>query len=47
MDNENKIVQMPQRQEQMPNEQPSELEIRAQNEIAMLQQTAMKKQMQA
>ena len=51
MDNEQKIVPMPQReqtQEQMPpNTQPSELEIRAQNELAMLKQTAMKKQMQA
>lgn len=37
--------QMP--QEQMPNTQPSELEIRARNEMAMLKQTAMKKQMQA
>ena len=57
---ENKIVQMPQREqmppmeqtpqeEQMPmqNSQPSELEIRAQNEMAMLQHTAQKKQMQA
>ena len=45
---ENKVVQMPQR-EQMPveNSQPSELEIRAQNEMAMLQRTAQKKQMQA
>ena len=55
MDNEQKIVPMPQRenmQEPPPNVQPtegqpSELEIRAQNEIAMLKQTAMKKQMQA
>lgn len=50
MDNE-KIVPMPQReqtQEQMPpNTQPSELEIRAQNELAMLKQTALKKQIQA
>ena len=37
--------QMP--QEQNPNTQPSELEIRAKNEIAMLQQTAMKKKLQA
>ena len=57
---ENKIVQMPQREqmppmeqtpqeEQMPmqNSQPSELEIRAKNEMAMLQHTAQKKQMQA
>ncbi len=45
---ENKVVQMPQR-EQMPaeNSQPSELEVRAQNEMAMLQHTAQKKQMQA
>ena len=48
---QNKIVQMP--QEQMaqapmePQSQPSELEIRRQNEIAMLQHTAQKKQMQA
>ena len=36
-------------QEPIPQEQtpPSELEIRKQNEIAMLQQTAMKKQMQS
>ncbi len=33
--------------EQTPNEQPSELEIRARNEMAMLNQTAQKKQMQA
>jgi hypothetical protein len=60
-DKENKIVQMPQREEmtnteQMPPEeavtenapsQPSELEIRARNEMAMLQRTAQKKQMQA
>lgn len=55
MDNEKeKIVQMPQR-EQMPTEEvvtdnatpPSELEIRAQKELAMLQHTAQKKQMQA
>lgn len=48
---QNKIVQMP--QEQMapapmePQSQPSELEIRRQNEIAMLQHTAQKKKMQA
>ena len=54
MDNENKIVPMPnqaptqeQPQAPMPNAQPSELEIRAQKEIEMLKQTAMKKQMQA
>ena len=51
MDNEQKIVPMPQREQpqaQMPpNAQPSELEIRAQNELAMLKQTALKKQMQA
>ena len=53
MDKENKIVQMPQAeqpQEPMPveqNSQPSELEIRARNEMAMLEQTARKKQMQA
>lgn len=42
--------QMPEEQtpqEQMPNTQSSELEIRARNEMAMLKQTAMKKQMQA
>ena len=45
---ENKVVQMPQK-EQMPvgQSQPSELEIRAQNEMAMLQRTAQKKKMQA
>ena len=50
----NNIVQMPPN-EQMPPEavqgneptQPSELEIRAQNELAMLERTAQKKQMQA
>ena len=54
MDKENKIVPMhPQEQqaqapqEQMPNAQPSKLELRAQQEIAMLKQTAMKKQLQA
>lgn len=43
-----KVVQMPPN-EQMPTQEqtPSELEIRAQNEMAMLQQTAQKKQMQA
>lgn len=34
-------------QKQTPNTQPSELEIRARNEMAMLEQTAKKKQMQA
>ncbi len=45
---DNKVVQMPQNQ-QMPvqNSQPSELEIRAKNEMTMLQHTAQKKQMQA
>lgn len=50
-----KIVKMPNRAEeqtqapteQTPNAQPSELEIRARNEMAMLEQTARKKQMQA
>ena len=49
-----KVVQMPQREgmpmEQMPSgnvQQPSELEIRAKNEMAMLEHTARKKQMQA
>lgn len=54
-DKENKVVQMPQREQEPPEEviadnatsQPSELEIRAQNEIAMLKHTAQKKQMQA
>jgi hypothetical protein len=45
--NEKKIVQMPQAQEPMPNAQPSELEIRRQNELAMLEHTARKKQMQS
>lgn len=45
--NEEKIVQMPQAQEPMPNAQPSELEIRRQNELAMLEHTARKKQMQS
>ncbi len=39
---EDNVVQMP-----MEQSQPSELEIRAQNEMAMLQRTAQKKQMQA
>ena len=51
MEKENKVVQMPQEQaptqEQTPNAQPSELEIRARNEMAMLEQTAKKKQMLA
>ena len=48
-----KIVKMPGKaeeqmpQQQTPNAQPSELEIRARNEMAMLEQTAMKKQIQA
>lgn len=50
-----KVVQMPQREQMPPEEtvadnatsQPSELEIRARNEMAMLQRTAQKKQMQA
>ena len=54
-DESQKVVQMPQT-EQMPvqdnvpmaeGKQPSELEIRAQNEIAMLKHTAQKKQMQS
>ena len=54
---ENKIVRMPQNKQQMPQEQvpmeqtpnaqPSELEIRARNEMAMLEHTARKKQMQS
>ena len=46
---ESNVVQMPQSQgEQMPmGGQPSEIEIRAQNEMAMLERTAKKKQMQA
>ena len=49
---DNKIVQMPPQQAQapqepIPNAQPSELEIRRQNELAMLEHTARKKQMQA
>lgn len=52
MEEKKKPMAMPpeEAEQQMPqNEQrqPSELEIRAQNEIAMLQQTAKKKQMQA
>ena len=54
MNEKDKIVRMPQVEEQpptqvpqTPNAQPSELEIRAQNEMAMLKQTALKKQMQA
>ena len=54
MNEKDKIVRMPQGEEQpptqvpqTPNAQPSELEIRAQNEMAMLKQTALKKQMQA
>lgn len=50
-----KIVQMPQREQMSPEEvvadnatsQPSEIEIRAKNEMAMLQHTARMKQMQA
>ena len=53
-----KVVQMPQREQAPPTEdaintappeasQPSELEIRAKNEMAMLQHTAQKKKMQA
>ena len=48
--NEEKIVQMPQEQapqEPIPNAQPSELEIRARNEMAMLEHTVRKKQMQS
>ena len=48
--NDEKIVRMPQRQapqEPMPNAQPSELEIRARNELAMLEHTVKKKQLQA
>lgn len=47
---ENNVVQMPQREQmtpQMAERQPSEIEIRRQNEIAMLQKTAQKKQAQA
>ena len=52
-ENDKKIIKMPQAQvptqEQVPQEQPdiqpSELEIRARNEMAMLEQTARKKQM--
>ena len=50
-----KIVQMPQREQMPPEEvvadnatsQPSEIEIRAKNEMAMLEHTARMKQMQA
>ena len=47
---ETQMQQAPQEQmpeEQVPQSQPSELEIRARNEMAMLKQTAMKKEMQA
>lgn len=53
---ENKIVRIPHNkqqthgqmeQEQEPNAQPSELEIRAKNEMAMFKHTARKKQMQS
>lgn len=44
METKDNVVQMPQEQAQGP---ASELEIRAQKEMAMLQQTAKKKQMQA
>lgn len=47
MENEEKIVEMPQGQPQEPNAQPNNLLQRAKNEIAMLKQTAMKKQLQA
>lgn len=57
MENDKKIVPMPQNegqqaqgqmpQKQMPPSQPSELEIRARNEMAMLEQTKLKKQLQA
>ena len=48
METKDNIVQMPQEQAQGPAQAPaSELEIRAQKEMAMLQQTAKKKQMQA
>ena len=47
MDNEEKIVEMPQGQPQEPKAQPNNLLQRAKNEIAMLKQTAMKKQLQA
>ena len=44
---EAQMTQEPMPQEQTPNTQPSEIEIRARNEMAMLEQTKMKKQMQA
>ena len=44
METKDNVVQMPQEQAQRP---ASELEMRAQKEMAMLQQTAKKKQMQA
>lgn len=48
MEKENNIVQMPRANGQgAPQEQASELEIRARNEMAMLERTAQKKQMQA
>jgi hypothetical protein len=51
MEDNKKILAMPPNESgQMPQDeqkQPSELEIRAQNEMAMLEQTARKKQMQA
>jgi hypothetical protein len=40
-------MQNPQQMPMAENKQPSELEIRAQNEMAMLERTAQKKQMQA
>ncbi len=40
-------TQAPMPQEQTPNAQPSELEIRARNEMAMLEQTKLKKQLQS
>ena len=52
MEKENKLMrlfkgQKNKNQEQMPNSQPSEVEVRARNEMAMLEQTALKKQMQS
>lgn len=49
MENENKIVSMPQNQEQMPPEQAqlTELEVRAKTEMAMFEHTKKKKQMLA
>lgn len=59
MDKENKVIKMPPQNEEQAaptppeqpiestNAQPSELEIRARNEMAMLEHTARKKQMQA